>query len=245
MIYDFHCRIYEKTELQRISEREKALPFSDGSLSDLLLKEEACGVCKCAILNHTGENKSENAVPFYTVKDPAVTAEKFSEIYALGYYGICIDPEYLKIPVDDQRLAPAFEYAGSLGLAVIVTCGGYHFSEYAYCSTKRLCAAAERYTKTVLVFSHLGGLRVWNAEAETLCKKNVYFDTASCVFGVPPSLFGNIVGSHGADKILFGSGMPWCSPALISAFLNCADLRCRDRELVEYGNAVNLLASLR
>ena len=240
MICDFHCRIYEKTELQRISEREKALPFSDGSFSDLSEKEEACGVYKFVVLNG-GAALSGTAIPFYTVKDPA--DEKLPKLRSLGYYGICVDPEELRIPVDDRRLSPVFECASALGLAVCVRCGGHHFSEYAYCSPDRLCAVSDRYEGSALIFSHLGGCRSRGGAAELLQRKNVYFDTASCVFGVSVSFIGQIISEY-ADKILFGSDMPWCSPALICAFLNCAGVSGKERELIERGNAENLLSSI-
>ena len=241
---DFSCRLYGKDELYEICKKEKALPYSDGSLDDLLQKETACGVSACVITNYGGTCGTDRIIPLYAVSEIHNAEEKIKEIHKLGYRGVCIEPNELKIPADDRRLTPVYSAAANLGLAVIVRCGVSHFAEYVYCTPARLCAVADAFPDTPFIFSHLGGCRKCEEAAAVLDRKNAYLDTSSAAFCISPSLLKETVDVCGAEKILFSSDMPWCTPSLISAFLGFAGIKGKDRELIECGNAEKLLASL-
>ena len=160
-------------------------------------------------MNRGGTAGNGKIIPFYTLEDVRGAEEKINELYALGYRGVCVDPEKLKIPVDGKRLAPVFSAAAESGLPVSVRCGVSHFAEYVYFSPARLCDAADAFPKTTFIFSHLGGCRDYAEAAEALARKNVYFDTSSAAFCAAPSFLKKLVDGCGAEKILFASDMPW------------------------------------
>jgi predicted TIM-barrel fold metal-dependent hydrolase len=243
MITDFHCRIFPDEELHETAKKEKALPYSDGTYADLSKKAKLYGVGSFAVMNCAAPYGG-CMIPFFQVNDPESFALAAKEIKSLGYAGVSIDPERLRTPADGRRLHPVFEKAAEAGLAVSVRCGGSHFSEYIYCTPERLCAVADRYRGATLIFSHLAGIRKWNAAAEELCGKQVYFDTAACVFDVSVKTAKKIISEHKADKILFGSDMPWCPPSLISAFLSVCGISGEELELIEHKNAKRLLSAL-
>ncbi len=243
MITDFHCRLCPEEELYETAKKEKSLPFSDGTYADLSKKAKLCGVGAFAVMNCAAPYEG-GSVPFFPVCDPESFVCAADEIKSRGYAGVSIDPERLRAPADGRRLHPVFEKAAGTGLAVSVRCGGSHFSEYLYCTPERLCTVADRYRGATLIFSHLAGIRKWNAAAEELCGKQVYFDTAACVFDVSVKTAKKIISEHKADKILFGSDMPWCPPSLISAFLSVCGISGEELELIEHKNAKRLLSAL-
>lgn len=241
MITDMHCRLFGKEELYEAAKKEKAAYYSDGTYKDLSEKAKSCGVVRFAVMN--AEERTADAIKFYTANGTEKTAE-IGKLRSGGFSGVYIDPQELKIPVDSVRLAPVFESALSAGLAVSVRCG-CRDAEYVYCTPKRLINVACRYGGSPLIFSHFCGIREWDGTAEELCGKDVYFDTAACAFYQPPGLIGKIISEHGADKILFGSDMPFCTPGLAAAQLGLSGIGGDGLELIKRINAERFLQSVR
>ena len=238
---DMHCSIYGKETLCLISKKEKAACYSDGGLQDLCRKETECGVNTFALMN--GCEKTAPAPSFYAVTDTEGFEFKINEIKAGGHIGVCVDPQALRIPADSLRLAPVYEASLSNGLMLCVRSARL-YDGYLYCSPKRLAAVADRYEGAPVILSHLGGIRKWDRDAALLCEKDVYFDTAACTFYQTPGLIRKIISEHGADKILFGSDMPWCTPSLVLAFLNFAGTGAKELEMITQKNAEKLLSAV-
>lgn len=139
----------------------------------------------------------------------------------LGFTGIKVHNGYEQLPLRDQFNLP--EYAAALECiwefaaqkACPVLCHGFLTPEIAH-----------RYPEAVFLTAHAGGVReqAWNC----LACPNVYFDTANSLV-----LRGNIeylVSVVGAERVLYGSDLPYADPAyrigqVIGTRLNDAQLK--------------------
>ena len=78
---------------------------------------------------------------------------------------------------------------------------------------------------------------------EELCGRNVYFDTAMCCerVGMTSAMGRALVAAHGANRILFGSDLPWARPAEILSFLDTWGLTAEEKDAILRKNAKSLL----
>lgn len=139
----------------------------------------------------------------------------------LGFKGIKVHNGYEALPLRDQANLP--EYGAALE-------GIWEFAAQKACPV--LCHGfltpeiAQRYPEATFLSAHAGGVReqAWNC----LACKNVYFDTANSLV-----MRGNIeylVKVVGAERVLYGSDLPYADPAyrigqVIGTRLNDEQLR--------------------
>ncbi len=171
-------------------------------------------------------------------------AEVVERLHANGIRGLKLHPDYLRIPFDDPAYHPVLEQAVSLDMPVVIHAGWDPVSpDKIHATPQMIRTVLENFPTLRLVCAHMGGMRLWEEVAETLCGKTVWFDTAMCSerTGMHPLQLQKIVGKHGTEHILFGSDMPWARPSEILAFLEKADLSDADRDRILFRNAKALL----
>jgi predicted TIM-barrel fold metal-dependent hydrolase len=81
----------------------------------------------------------------------------------------------------------------------------------------------------------------WKEAYDHLAGLPVFFDTAFCHGHIPLPEAQRLIEKHGADKVLFGSDLPWSDMAGELAFIESLGLGQEDMQKILGGNAAGLL----
>ncbi|MGI6169862.1 MAG: amidohydrolase family protein [Christensenellales bacterium] len=261
MLIDFHTHAFaDKIAAKTVKLLQKNSgglpPVFDGTVSGLLSAMDQYGVDASVVLNiatkpgqhqkileHCLSFASDRLIPFASVhpQDPDVFGV-LDEIKRLGIRGIKLHPDYQNFQADDPAFFPFYEYIGQLGLITTIHVGDdIGMPLPPHCSPKALSNILPLFGGAPVVAAHLGGYSAW-ADVETyLVGKDIYFDTALCSGTVPMYRAIDIVRAHGADRILFGTDMPWHSPEQERIFVAHLGLNEDEQEKIFSGNARHLL----
>ena len=141
---------------------------------------------------------------------------RLEEIKERGFLGIKLHPEFQNFYIDSPLSVRILRRAEELSLCTVVHAGAdIGMPPPVHCTPERLSHVLEEIRGEHLVAAHLGGFRRWEEVLTHLAGKPLYFDTAyiGADDGEPSAaLYREIVRTHGAHKILFGSDYPWKSP---------------------------------
>jgi uncharacterized protein len=261
MIIDFHTHCFPERiapmALDKLSKSAGALHrWTDGTLEGTRQHMAQCGVGVAVALNiatspaqHKSVNdfaaqvNSGNTVGFGSVHPFAADAlDELERIASLGLKGVKFHPQYQRFSVCDEKVFPVYRKIAQLGLITVFHAGldlGFPDSDLA--SPTAIAQALPIFDGAPVVAAHMGGCLCWQEVYEHLAGLPVYFDTAFCHSHIPLPEAKALIGKHGADKILFGSDLPWSSMANELAFIESLDLTEQDKSKVLYGNAAELL----
>lgn len=265
MIIDFHTHVFPDALAPKAGASLSATAgfpmFSDLTVSGQLEVMRRDGVDAAVILNtvtNTHQAEKVNRFAVETAKQfPALAvfgsvhphgenpAEAVERLHADGIRGIKLHPDYLRIPFDDPSYHPVFEAVAALHMPVVIHAGWDPVSPgFIHATPPAIAKVLDHFPALDLVCAHMGGMRLWDEVLEVLCGKRVYFDTAMCCerTGMSPAQMRAIIDRHGAEKILFGSDLPWARPSEILAFLETAGLSREEREAILWKNASELLS---
>ena len=92
-----------------------------------------------------------------------------------------------------------------------------------------------------VVAAHWGGVDCGVEVLDKLCGQDIYFDLSYGHGCMPKPIAQAIIDRHGADKLLFGSDIPWHRPAWELQLLNSLDISQEDQEKIFFRNAQKLL----
>ena len=123
----------------------------------------------------------------------------------MGMRGFKIHPSLHGYPADGENLRPMWEYANEKGLPVL----SHTWAGDRTCSPAVLGILADEYPKVPVLLGHSGGTPAGYDEALEVASKqeNVFLET--CGSGVVYGMIERFVRKVGADRILFGSDMPF------------------------------------
>ena len=133
---------------------------------------------------------------------------------APGLVGIKIHPSFHGTPAEDDAYEPAWRFAAEHDLAILT----HSWSAADYNPVQALSTPGrfERFVRAFptvrLVLAHAGGRGLGRHEATRLAGDypNVYLDVAGDVFCY--RLIEKLVDAVGAQKVLYGSDVPWADP---------------------------------
>ena len=156
--------------------------------------------------------------------------------------GIKLHPEYQQFYIDSTESIEIINEAEKLGLYVVLHTGqdGGYAAPY-HCMPDRLAHALEFFSGKNVIAAHLGGFKEWDDVEKYLVGTNIYMDTAMIADYLPGEQFARIVKNHGAEKILFGTDMPWESPDKTLKYIEKADIGSDEIEMIKYKNACSIL----
>lgn len=267
MIIDFHTHCFPDTlapkALGKLSAAAGGVkPVTDGTVNGTVGHMKACGITLSVVCNI-----ATNAHQMGKVNGFAITVNDYTpDLTALGSVhpdasmteiehqldhlldhdirGIKIHPEYAAYYVDEPAWEPIFAACEERGMFVL-THAGYDFisPDRIAVTPSRLVKVLERHPRLTVIAAHLGGNLRWEEVRDLLCgRENLYFDTAILAReGADPALVSEIIRKHGAERILFGSDLPWSDPAEEIAFLRSLHLGKDAEERILYRNAEALL----
>lgn len=261
MVIDFHTHAFPDALSQKaLSVLSKSsgnmLPVTDGTVRGLLAAMDKSGVDKAVVLgiatnpkqqhnvnNFAAAINSERLIAFGSVHPDAPDAiEELHRLAEMGLRGVKFHPEYQDFFVDEERMLPIYETCDRLGLIVSFHAGlDVGYPEPAHNPPERMSRILSAFPKGRVVAAHFGGYARWPEVLEHLAGKNLYIDTSFCYSRVPCPIASEIVRVHGADKILFGSDLPWSDEKNELSLLDALDISEADKEAIRGKNAVRLL----
>jgi predicted TIM-barrel fold metal-dependent hydrolase len=188
-------------------------------------------------------------VPIATVHpyDGQAARDELARVARLGVKVLKLHPHTQQFAIDDARVLPLVEQAGTLGVIVLMDNAGVVAGD-----SEQLFNLAAGAPKTTFVFAHMGGMhfRFWNIIALTRTAKgfglaNVYFDISGTVVLAADSPieaeFVWTLRNVGVDRVLLGSDYPQLSLAQALDALDRLDLDAGERARIRYENARRLL----
>ncbi len=262
MIIDFHTHAFpNKISDSAISKLSSscgnAQPQHQGTAESLIKKIKQYGCDKAVVLNIATNPKQQknvnnfaisllsmpDIIPFGSIHPDSEDA--INELYRLrdaGIKGIKLHPNYQNFFVDDEKLFPIYEKAANLGLVTVFHAGvDIGIPDPLYCTPERLINILPIFQGTPVVAAHMGGYLLWKDVLKKLVGANIFIDTSYSYSHIPPKWAKEIIESHGADKILFGSDMPWSNTGNEIRFIESLGLSKNEKEQIFYKNAVNIL----
>jgi predicted TIM-barrel fold metal-dependent hydrolase len=146
--------------------------------------------------------------------------------------------DYHQVPMTDERYRPAWELADEKKLLVLA----HTWQDSQYDGPGVIRRIAETYTNLTLLMGH-SCHGAWD-EAVTLTRDfpNVYLELTAVLDD--RGIVEKFVAEAGADRMLFGTDLPWFDPHHGIGALLSADITDEDRHLILHRNAERLLEPL-
>lgn len=157
------------------------------------------------------------------------------EAYSDVYIGFKLLSDYHRVPLTDPRYRPVWEYADQRGLFVLA----HTWGDSPYDGPSVVREVAERYPHVRLLLGH-SCHGAWDA-AVALARDfpNVYLELTA-VFD-DRGVIEKFVREVGAERLLFGTDLPWFDPHHAIGVLLSADITDDDRHAICHRNAERLL----
>lgn len=161
----------------------------------------------------------------------------------LGFRGIKIHPYWDQVPPDDPRYKPVWEFSSERKVPVLIHTWNSHRYVDAlldFCLPSLFAKIAEDYPDAILLLGHSGGEYDGILDAIEVAKAypNIYLDTASS--RLYPEVIEMIVDEVGAERVLYGSDVPFLSPAPQVGKIVYADIGESEKEMILGLNATKL-----
>lgn len=210
--------------------------YRGGSVESMLERADTAGIGKVCITANAaigpdmawGNDETAEAIRKYpdrvlgyaTIK-PCAETDMLSELDRLfsqkGFIGIKLHPGLHGVNVANAAYRPAMEYADAHSLPVLI-------HTWSHADVNDVSALAAAYKNASFIIAHMGGAPdVLDHAIDTLIvHDNVFGDTALSY--APHRGVEYIVRRAGADKLVFGSDMPFYDPVFTLARVVCADI---------------------
>lgn len=260
MIIDFHTHCFTDEVAHRaiplLSERSGLKPSTDGTKAGLLRSMDQSGVAISVILpiatkapqtptinDWVLSMDDKRIIPFGTIHpDYANWEHELLRLYGAGIRGIKLHPDYQVFYVDDPKMFPLYEKMQELGMIALFHAGeDIGLKPPYHCTPRRLLNLLEAFPSLTVVAAHMGGYRQMDDVLELLCGENLYFDTCFSDHVIGDEGMARIIEAHGADRILFGTDLPWDDQAEQIKMIHRLPLSDEEREKILWRNAVELL----
>ena len=138
-------------------------------------------------------------------------------------------------------MKPIYRKISQLGLVTLFHAGqDYGFAPPYHAMPEHLLHVL-KWFDTPVVAAHWGGYGCCFEVLEKLCGAPLWFDLSFGYCSMPKPTAQAILDKHGADRLLFGSDMPWHRPAWEKRLLENLDISPEDREQIYFRNAADLL----
>ena len=187
--------------------------------------------------------EKKNIIPFGSVHPDSPNAlSELERLAKAGIRGIKLHPDYQHFFVDDEKMFPIYKKIAELGFITVFHAGvDIGYPKPVHCTPERLLRVLDLFDDAPVVAAHFGGWLLWDSVLEDLCGTKVYLDTAFSSGKMPPDYAKELIKTHGADKVLLGSDMPWSDTLDEVRFVQSLDLSAEDEEKILSNNAKRLL----
>ena len=174
--------------------------------------------------------EKKNIIPFGSVHPDSPNAlSELERLAKAGIRGIKLHPDYQHFFVDDEKMFPIYKKIAELGFITVFHAGvDIGYPNPVHCTPERLLRVLDLFDDAPVVAAHFGGWLLWDSVLEDLCGTKVYLDTAFSSGKMPPDYAKELIKTHGADKVLLGSDMPWSDTLDEVRFVQSLDLSAED-----------------
>lgn len=261
MLIDFHTHIFPDSvapnAIQKLSlNAGGARSFYNGTKKGLIGFMDENGLDLAVVLSvatNPSQQKSVNdfaasvnggrLISFGSVHPDAPDAlSEIDRISDMGLYGIKLHPDYQQFYGDDKKMTPIYEKIAKKGMTVVFHCGvDIGLYPPVHMTPAYLAKALKPLEGATVVAAHFGGYMMWEQALDSLCGKEIYLDTAYAMGKIPPNLAAQIIRAHGAERILFGSDLPWSHAGDEVQLIRSLGLSKNDLEKIFYLNAKKIL----
>jgi len=246
MIIDFHCHIGQSKIFSKGSGNPKDLvQLMDKRKIDKVVLLPSASSRKPRYYEDVVEALKEFPDRFYGFFLANPREENVCDMLEMvvekyGFKGLKLHPTFLGVAADDKDwVYPIAEKARELKICMMI-----HSDPSLYASPWQIGLLAMDFPGLPVVMAHMGFVDViYNDAAINMAKRapNLYLETC----GV--SAEGKValaVREIGAQRVLYGSDMPFHDPAFDMARIEYADISAEDKKLILGENAKRLLDSL-
>lgn len=169
--------------------------------------------------------------------------DEIDRIKSLGLKGVKLHNDYQGVFIFDDACKPIYKRCEELGLPVVFHMGHDPVSPQIHRAMPYdLLELHENYPKLKIIGAHLGGVYAWESVYHYIAGvPNIWLDTAFTASLIDEKLFGEIVKKHGADRILFGSDLPWSNPEKEKALVERLSVSDGDKDKIYWKNTAELL----
>lgn len=261
MLIDFHTHAFPEKiagrAIGKLSYDAGGLkPQSLGTAASLKEEMKKDGVDFAVVLSiatNPAQQRKVNDFAMELDKDPVFCAfgsvhpdapdalEELERLHAAGIKGIKLHPEYQGFYADEEKLRPVYRKISQLGLITLFHAGQDIGFAPPYHGMPEHLLGALKWLDSPVVAAHWGGMGCYEDVIRQLCGQEIYFDLSFGYGVIPKKLALRILDTHGPDRLLFGSDMPWHRPAWEKRLLDTLDLSEDDRDKICYRNAQKLL----
>ena len=261
MVIDFHTHMFPdklaKKTIPMLSEISGFKNQTDGTLSGTLASMNENGVdmsvvCNIATNPHQTENVNNFAIEIN--KNPRIISfgsvhpECEDYIYHLdklkdnGIKGIKLHPDYQSFFIDEPRMQPLYEAILKCDFVLIFHSGvDDGIGEPVHSTPERVKNIMSLLRGEKVVLAHMGSFKMWDEVCESILTENVYFDVSCAVQFLENEKFSYMIKTHGTEKILFASDLPWTLPSEGIEVIKNLDISEEDKEKIFSENAKKLL----
>ena len=258
---DFHTHIFPDKvaadALNKIAGNSGITPSFDGTFSGLnsLIKtipQWECAV-NCPIATKVDQVDSINywaasisslpLISFGTIHPDSLNKKLIlAKIQESGLKGIKLHPEYQQFNPLDDRMTEVWEYCQDNDMIVISHAGvDAGILNDVNGTPERFARLIELYPGLKLVAAHFGGWFSWEDVNRHLIGSNILLDLSFTLGLIDDEFLVDMINAHGAEKVLYGTDAPWREPQeYLNLFMNLK-LNDKQRELILYKNAAELL----
>lgn len=253
-IWDMHCHIFPEKIADKAADaigRFYDIPMRYSGKSEVLLESGAqIGVTHYLVCSSATVSEQVESINSFIASecedhpefmgygtlhpDMAQFEPEVKRIISLGLKGIKLHPDFQRFAIDSPRAIEMYRVASEYGLPFLFHTGD---KRYDYSSPKRLASAMDKVPGLVAIGAHFGGYSEWEQVADCLTRENVYFDTSSTLFELPPDKAVKLLRTLGVEKFFFGVDFPMWDHADELRRFNCLPLTDKERDLIFSENA--------
>ena len=209
MIIDFHTHTFpEKNSgkvVQKLGSLSHTLPFTDGSVRELLASMKEARVdysvnlpvmttvdqvekVNSSLIRQREELFAQGIITFGGMHpDYDNYKEELSRLKRSGILGIKLHPAYQNVNLDDIRMIRIIDCASELGLIVLTHAGiDIGINDHNYCSVSHILKVIDQVHPPKFVLAHMGNWGCWEDVEQDLAGASVWFDTAFAVGSITP-----------------------------------------------------------
>lgn len=260
MIIDFHTHCFPdelaRKTIPHLSKISGFLNVTDGTLGGILENMQKNNVDVSVVLNiatnpHQEEkvndfaislDKNKNIVSFGSVHPEGNWEYTLDKLKDNGIKGIKLHPDYQGFFIDEARMNPVYEGILKRDFVLIFHTGvDDGIGEPTHATPERIKNVLGMFRSQKVVLAHMGGFRMQSEAFEKIVGEDIYLDTSCSAEFIEKDYFEKMVISHGVDKILYATDLPWTNPQKEIGLIESLDISKEEKEKIFYKNAYKLL----
>lgn len=167
--------------------------------------------------------------------------EAVEKLYENGIKGIKFHTSHQQFDIADDRCRSLYKRIGQLGMVTVIHGGKSLRSPKHWAWPSEVSKVIDCFQGTPFILAHMGGMNIEKTEFDILKDMPVFVDTAMVNKWMSTENFSEKVQEIGAERVLFGTDLPWGNICEEINFLEKASFSEEEKQQIFYSNAVKLL----